>query len=164
MMHQNNFYLLIGILIITCVCLIYFSYLDFSYREMKRRYLLLLYPLEILASYLIWGDWKIVFICGFSMFIVFTILDFISQSTRGGNAMGTIDILVQPICCLWLGPLIIFYTILMFVFWNLFKVKAIKVRYDRLYKGEENLLGVPLVPVCFLAWIISLGIIIFTLL
>lgn len=104
-----NFILkILALLFIVYFC--YLAYLDFKYREMKRRLVLVAYPLVYLVNLSINPNIPIVL---FSSLILFITL-YVSALFRPG-CYGTIDILFAPLATVWFNEYAIIYCLALII-------------------------------------------------
>lgn len=100
------------------------SYLDYQYREVKRRFVLLIYPIVIYVNLVVSENILITIMSSTILFITLWV-----TAIRRPSSFGTIDLLVAPLVTIWFNEYAIVYSITLIIvnslFWNLGVVKKL---------------------------------------
>lgn len=128
----------------------YLAYLDFRFREMKRRLVLVLYPLVFYINFKVSSN---LMLTVFGMIILFLTLYLVVLMKP--NSFGAIDILMAPVVTIWFNEYALLYSLALII------VNSLLWRFgvvDKLFKREGEVISSPFLVVMlamFLVFLIS---------
>ena len=120
----------------------YLAYLDFRFREMKRRLVLILYPLVFYINFKVSSN---------LMLTVFLTLYLVVLMKP--NSFGAIDILMAPVVTIWFNEYAILYSLALII------VNSLLWRFgivDRLFKREGEVISSPFLVIMLSMFLVFL--------
>lgn len=126
----------------------YLAYLDFRFREMKRRLVLILYPLVFYINFKVSSN---LMLTVFGMIILFLTLYLVVLMKP--NSFGAIDILMAPVVTIWFNEYAMLYSIALII------VNSLLWRFgivDRLFKREGEAISSPFLVIMLAMFLVFL--------
>lgn len=126
----------------------YLAYLDFRFREMKRRLVLILYPLVFYINFKVSSN---LMLTVFGMIILFLTLYLVVLMKP--NSFGAIDILMAPVVTIWFNEYAILYSLALII------VNSLLWRFgivDRLFKREGEAISSPFLVIMLAMFLVFL--------
>lgn len=126
----------------------YLAYLDFRFREMKRRLVLILYPLVFYINFKVSSN---LMLTVFGMIILFLTLYLVVLMKP--NSFGAIDILMAPIVTIWFNEYAMLYSLALII------VNSLLWRFgivDRLFKREGEVISSPFLVIMLAMFLVFL--------
>ena len=126
----------------------YLAYLDFRFREMKRRLVLILYPLVFYINFKVSSN---LMLTVFGMIILFLTLYLVVLMKP--NSFGAIDILIAPVVTIWFNEYAILYSLALII------VNSLLWRFgivDRLFKREGEVISSPFLVIMLSMFLVFL--------
>lgn len=126
----------------------YLAYLDFRFREMKRRLVLILYPLVFYINFKVSSN---LMLTVFGMIILFLTLYLVVLMKP--NSFGAIDILMAPVVTIWFNEYAILYSLALII------VNSLLWRFgivDRLFKREGEVISSPFLVIMLSMFLVFL--------
>lgn len=126
----------------------YLAYLDFRFREMKRRLVLILYPLVFYINFKVSSN---LMLTVFGMIILFLTLYLVVLMKP--NSFGAIDILMAPVVTIWFNEYAMLYSLALII------VNSLLWRFgivDRLFKREGEAISSPFLVIMLAMFLVFL--------
>ncbi len=126
----------------------YLAYLDFRFREMKRRLVLILYPLVFYINFKVSSN---LMLTVFGMIILFLTLYLVVLMKP--NSFGAIDILMAPVVTIWFNEYAMLYSLALII------VNSLLWRFgivDRLFKREGEVISSPFLVIMLAMFLVFL--------
>lgn len=126
----------------------YLAYLDFRFREMKRRLVLILYPLVFYINFKVSSN---LMLTVFGMIILFLTLYLVVLMKP--NSFGAIDILMAPVVTIWFNEYALIYSLALII------VNSLLWRFgivDRLFKREGEVISSPFLVIMLSMFLVFL--------
>lgn len=126
----------------------YLAYLDFRFREMKRRLVLILYPLVFYINFKVSSN---LMLTVFGMIILFLTLYLVVLMKP--NSFGAIDILMAPVVTIWFNEYALLYSL------SLIIVNSLLWRFgivDKLFKREGEVISSPFLVIMLSMFLVFL--------
>lgn len=126
----------------------YLAYLDFRFREIKRRLVLILYPLVFYINFKVSSN---LMLTVFGMIILFLTLYLVVLMKP--NSFGAIDILMAPVVTIWFNEYAMLYSLALII------VNSLLWRFgivDRLFKREGEVISSPFLVIMLAMFLVFL--------
>lgn len=126
----------------------YLAYLDYKYREVKRRLVLAWYPIVFYLNFKVSDN---LMLTAFGCLILFLTLYIVTLMKP--SSFGAIDILMAPLVTIWLNEYSLVYSLVLIIIDSLiWKMGLVKTLFDR--EGEP--LSNPFLVIMFVVFILFL--------